>query len=119
MTLHDMQTRVDAWIKQYGVRYFHELTNVALLVEEVGEFSSIVARVYGDQSFKAGTQPLNTKEALADEMADIMFVLTCLANQMQIDLQEAITKNLEKKTLRDKDRHHQNPKLSQSGEADT
>lgn len=111
MTLREMQAKIDSWIQQYGVRYYHELTNVALLMEEVGEFSRIAARVYGEQSFKPGTQPADTKEALADEMADIVFVLTCLANQLHIDLEDAMTRNLEKKSTRDKDRHVQNPKL--------
>ena len=111
MTIQEMQSQTDAWIQQYGVRYFHELTNVALLMEEVGEFARITARVYGEQSYQEGTKPDDPKEALADEMADILFVLTCLANQMQIDLEDAMTKNLAKKTSRDKDRHQQNPRL--------
>lgn len=111
MTIKEMQDQVDAWIRQYGVRYYHELTNLALLMEEVGEFARITARVYGEQSFKAGTVPADPKEMLADEMADIVFVLTCLANQMQIDLDKAMVKNLEKKTRRDSDRHLSNPKL--------
>lgn len=106
-----MQGQIDSWIQQHGVRYFGELTNVALLMEEVGEFARITARTYGEQSYKKDTAPQDAKEALADELADILFVITCLANQMQVDLDDAIKKNLEKKTLRDKDRHQQNPKL--------
>ena len=106
-----MQETVDQWIKKYGVRYFDVMTNLALLMEEVGEFARITARVYGEQSFKEGATPPDTKEALADEIADIMFVLTCLANQMHIDLNKAMMRNLEKKTSRDKNRHGQNPKL--------
>lgn len=111
MTIKEMQMQIDSWIQQYGIRYFHELTNIALLIEEVGELARITVRVYGEQSFKEGTEPADPNEALADEMADIIFVITCLANQMHIDLEDAITKNLAKKTLRDKDRHLQNPKL--------
>lgn len=111
MTLTELQQQIDAWIKQYGVRYYNELTNTALLMEEVGEFARLAARVYGEQSFKAGTEPIDTKAALADELADILFVLTCLANQMHIDLDDATQKNLQKKTHRDQDRHAQNPKL--------
>ncbi len=112
MTIQELQTKVDAWIRQYGVRYYNELTNVALLMEEIGEFSRIAARVYGEQSFKPETEPSDIKEALADEMADILFVLACLANQMSIDLDDAVIRNLLKKTNRDSNRHQQNPKLS-------
>ena len=111
MTIQEMQENVDQWIKQHGVKYFHELTNVALLMEEVGEFARLVARQYGEQSFKPGTEPQNINADTADEMADIIFVLVCLANQMHIDLDVAVHNNLVKKTHRDKDRHHQNPKL--------
>jgi NTP pyrophosphatase (non-canonical NTP hydrolase) len=111
MTIQNMQEMVDLWIQKYGVRYFDVMTNLALLMEEVGEFARITARVYGEQSFKESTTPPDTKEALADEIADIMFVLTCLANQMHIDLNRAMMRNLEKKTSRDKNRHGQNPKL--------
>lgn len=97
---------MDRWIKTYGVRYFSELTNMAVLTEEVGEMARIVARKYGDQSFKAGE-----KDNLADEMADVLWVLMCMANQTGVDLTEAFRKNLEKKTNRDKDRHINNPKL--------
>lgn len=107
ISLSEAQQLVDAWIKQFGVRYFSELTNMAILTEEVGELARIFARKYGDQSFKKGEQPDN----LADEMADVLWVLICLANQTGVDLNEAFQKNLEKKTLRDKDRHQQNNKL--------
>ena len=106
MTLEDAQKTVDEWIKTYGVRYFSELTNMAVLTEEVGELARIMARTYGDQSFKAGE-----KTDLGDEMADVLWVLLCLANQTGVDLTEAFRKNLEKKTSRDKERHKNNPKL--------
>lgn len=105
MTLEEAQKEVDRWIKTYGVRYFSELTNMAVLTEEVGELARIMARKYGDQSFKEGE-----KCNLADEMADVLWVLLCLANQTGVDL-EAFHRNLEKKTNRDKDRHKNNPKL--------
>jgi len=106
MTLEEAQKTVDEWIKTYGVRYFSELTNMAVLTEEVGELARIMARTYGDQSFKAGE-----KTDLGDEMADVLWVLLCLANQTGVDLTEAFRKNLEKKTKRDKERHKNNPKL--------
>lgn len=106
MTLEEAQKTVDEWIKTYGVRYFSELTNMAVLTEEVGELARIMARTYGDQSFKAGE-----KTDLGDEMADVLWVLLCLANQTGVDLTEALRKNLEKKTSRDKERHKNNPKL--------
>lgn len=106
MTLSEAQQAVDDWIRTYGVRYFSELTNMACLTEEVGELARIVARRYGDQSFKAGE-----KTDLADEMADILWVLLCLANQTGTDLTEAFRRNLEKKTRRDATRHLENPKL--------
>ena len=106
MTLKELQNAVDQWIKTYGVRYFSELTNMAVLTEEVGELARIMARIYGEQSFKDGE-----KRDLGDEMADILWVLACLANQTGVDLTEAFRKNLEKKTARDKERHIQNPKL--------
>jgi NTP pyrophosphatase (non-canonical NTP hydrolase) len=108
MTIGEAQSRVDEWIGRYGVRYFSELTNMAILTEEVGEVARIISRTYGDQS--AGTAQLG-KEALADELADVLFVLVCLANQTGTDLEEAFRKNLEKKTTRDFDRHQQNDKL--------
>lgn len=106
MTLKEAQIEVDNWIKTYGVRYFSELTNMAVLTEEVGELARIMARTYGDQSFKKGE-----KHDIGDEMADILWVLICLANQTGIDLTEAFRKNLEKKTTRDINRHKNNPKL--------
>jgi NTP pyrophosphatase (non-canonical NTP hydrolase) len=106
MTLEEAQKTVDQWIKTYGVRYFSELTNMAVLTEEVGELARIMARTYGDQSFKEGE-----KHDLGDEMADVLWVLLCLANQTGVDLTEAFRKNLEKKTQRDKERHLNNPKL--------
>ncbi len=106
MTIEEAQKQVDTWIKTYGVRYFSELTNMAILTEEVGEVARIMARTYGDQSTKAGE-----KTELADELADVMWVLMCIANQTGIDLTEAFRRNLEKKTQRDKERHRNNPKL--------
>jgi len=108
MTIQEAQDKVNEWIKTYGVRYFSELTNMTILTEEVGELARIMARTYGDQSFKKTDLEAN----LADEMADILWVLICLANQTGVDLTEAFANNLEKKTLRDKDRHKQNPKLN-------
>jgi NTP pyrophosphatase (non-canonical NTP hydrolase) len=107
MTINEAQITVDEWIKTYGVRYFSELTNMVLLTEEVGELARVMARTYGDQSFKKSDLTSN----LADEMADILWVLLCLANQTGVDLTEAFQNNLEKKTLRDGERHKQNPKL--------
>jgi len=106
MELKELQERVDAWIKQYGVRYFSELTNMTCLTEEVGELARIMARRYGDQSFKAGE-----KNDLGDEMADVLWVLVCLANQTGVDLTAAVEANFAKKTARDKDRHKANRKL--------
>lgn len=108
MTIEQAQQMVDDWIKKYGVRYFNELTNMAILSEEVGEVARIIARTYGEQSL--GSEPF-TREDLADEMADVLFVLICLANQTGIDLEAAFQKNLAKKTSRDFDRHQQNDKL--------
>ena len=106
MTIKEAQDTVDQWIKTYGVRYFSELTNMAVLTEEVGELARVIARKYGDQSFKAGE-----KDNLGDEMADVLGVLLCLANQTGIDLTEELKKNIAKKTERDKQRHIQNKKL--------
>lgn len=108
MTIKEAQTTVDNWIKEYGVRYFSELTNMAVLTEEVGELARIMARTYGDQSFKDAELSKN----LGDEMADVLWVLICLANQTGVDLEEALKQNIEKKTLRDSERHLNNPKLS-------
>ncbi len=107
VTIKEAQERVDQWIKKYGVRYFNELTNMALLTEEVGEVARIMARLYGEQSSKA----TELKNELHDELADVLFVLICIANQTGIDLTEAFKKNLEKKTNRDSSRHLENPKL--------
>ncbi len=107
MTIQEAQSQVDQWIKTHGVRYFNELTNIAILTEEVGEVARIMARRYGEQSEKESDKDKD----LGDEMADVLWVLICLANQTGVDLTEAFEKNLEKKTARDKDRHHQNPKL--------
>jgi len=106
MTIEEAQKTVNNWIKTYGVRYFSELTNMAVLTEEVGELARVMARKYGDQSFKAGE-----KENLEEEMADVLWVLICLANQTGVDLTEAFRKTIEKKTNRDKDRHRNNLKL--------
>ena len=107
MTLNQAQEEVDQWIKTHGVRYFNELTNITILTEEVGELARIMARRYGEQSEKESDK----NKDLGDEMADVLWVLICLANQTGVDLTEAFKKNLEKKTARDKDRHYQNPKL--------
>ncbi len=106
LTIKDAQIAVDNWIKTYGVRYFSELTNMACLTEEVGELARIISRKYGDQSFKDGEQ-----QDPSEEMADILWVLICLANQTNVDLTQAFTKSLQKKTLRDAERHINNPKL--------
>lgn len=107
MTLTEAQGTVDQWIKTHGVRYFNELTNTAILMEEVGEVARIMARQYGEQSFKNNEKDKN----LGDEMADVLFVLICLANQTGVNLEEALKKNLEKKTSRDSERHKGNEKL--------
>ncbi len=107
MTITEAQKTVDDWIKAHGVRYFNELTNMAMLTEEVGEVARIIARRYGEQSEKESDK----NKDLGDEMADVLFVLICLANQCGIDLQAALNKNLDKKTARDSERHHNNEKL--------
>lgn len=106
MTIREAQDAVDCWIKEYGVRYFSELTNMACLTEEVGELARVIARTYGDQSFKRGE-----KANLGEEMADVLWVLLCLANQTGVDLTDELRKNFEKKTFRDRTRHLENPKL--------
>jgi NTP pyrophosphatase (non-canonical NTP hydrolase) len=111
LTLKELQATVDEWIRTIGVRYFSELTNLAVLMEEVGELSRVFARTFGDQSFKKSDAAYN----LSDEMADVLFVLVCLANQTGVDLDQAIRLNLAKKTERDKTRHRDNPKLSLDG----
>lgn len=113
MTIQEAQKTVDEWIKAYGVRYFSELTNIAVLTEEVGELAKIIARRYGEQSWKS-TDPRaadNGKQALGDEMADVLWVLLCLANQTGVDLTDELRKNIEKKTQRDQKRHLNNEKL--------
>lgn len=106
MTIRDAQDRVDQWIKTYGVRYFNELTNMACLTEEVGELARVIARKYGEQSFKEGES-----QDVSEEMADVLWVLICLANQTGVDLTAALKASIEKKTARDKDRHKANSKL--------
>ena len=122
MTIAQAQRKVDQWVNTIGIRYYNELTNMAILTEEVGEVARLIARIYGEQSFKKTEDALSAKEDLADEMADILFVLICLANQTGIDLTEAFAKNLEKKTTRDASRHANNRKLTnipkQEGGAD-
>ena len=108
MTIEEAQKKVDSWIKKYGVRYFSELTNMAILTEEVGEVARIIARKYGEQSEKES----DLNKELGDELADVFFVLVCIANQTGVNLTEAIENNLIKKTKRDKDRHHNNPKIN-------
>ncbi len=107
MEIQKLQSRVDEWIKKYGVRYFDELTNTTILMEEVGEVARIMSRRYGEQSEK----PSDKDKELGDELADVLFVLTCIANQTGVDLEEAVKKNLDKKTQRDHSRHRQNDKL--------
>src|ERR1700754_5053137 len=107
MTIEEAQQQVDGWIKTVGVRYFNELTNLGILMEEVGELSRLMVRTYGEQSFKESDK----NKQLSDEIADVLWVLICLANQTGVNLTEAFQKNIEKKNARDKDRHHQNPKL--------
>ena len=107
MTITEAQQSIDKWINTTGVRYFNELTNTALLMEEVGEVARVMSRQYGEQSFKESDKEVD----LGDEMADVLFVLMCLANQTNVNLEEALAKNLEKKTKRDGERHHDNPKL--------
>lgn len=106
MTIEEAQLNVDQWIKEHGVRYFDPMTNLAVLMEEVGELSRVFARKFGEQSFKAGET-----DNLEEEMADVLWVLMCLANQTDVDLTQALKKSIEKKTKRDKERHKNNPKL--------
>ncbi len=110
MELKELQTTIDTWITEHGVRYFDVLTNTALLSEEVGELSGLLARIHGEQSFKEESDE-KPKLQIADEMADVLFVLVCLANQLEIDLTKSMQKNLRKKTVRDQDRHKKNTKL--------
>lgn len=111
MEIKQLQAEVDQWIKTFGIRYFGELTNMAILTEEVGELARLMSRMYGEQSFKKEISEQTQKEMLADEMADVLWVLTCLANQTGVDLESALQKNISKKTKRDKDRHRSNTKL--------
>lgn len=111
MTIREAQQQVDQWITTIGVRYYHELTNMAVLMEEVGEVARLMARLYGEQSFKNPEQAETAPADLADEMADVLFVLICLANQTGIDLTDALERSLAKKTARDAERHANNPKL--------
>ena len=108
ITIREAQLQIDSWIKTTGVRYFNELTNMAMLTEEVGEVARIIARTYGEQSFKKS----DTQKELADELADVLFVLICIANQTGIDLTDALKKNIEKKTNRDSERHKDNEKIN-------
>jgi NTP pyrophosphatase (non-canonical NTP hydrolase) len=107
MTIEELQLKVDKWIKQHGVRYFNELTNTAILMEEVGELARHMARQFGEQSYKEGENPADLKK----EMADVLFVLVCLANQCGVNLEEVLLKNMEHKAERDTERHHNNPRL--------
>ena len=109
MRLQEAQQLIDEWIRTHGVRYFSELTNMAILTEEVGEVARIIARTYGEQSFKESDR----KAELADEMADVLWVLLCLANQTGVDMEEALKRNIEKKSSRDSTRHKENPKLNE------
>lgn len=120
LTLRQYQEKVDEWIKSVGVRYYSELTNTAVLMEEVGEVARIMARVYGEQSFKAGEEASfqELRRDLGDELADVLFVLVCLANQTGVDLTAAVRRNLEKKTRRDGERHRNNPKLKGNRDAE-
>jgi NTP pyrophosphatase (non-canonical NTP hydrolase) len=114
MTIAEAQATVDEWINDIGVRYFDPMTNMAVLMEEVGEVARLMARIYGEQSFKTPEGAADAPRQLADEMADVLFVLICLSNQCGIDLTDALKKNLDKKTQRDIDRHSGNPKLKSS-----
>jgi len=114
MTISEFQKEVNDWISNHGVRYFDPMTNMVLLMEETGELSRLMARMYGEQSFKEEPLPSDVMIMISDEMADIIFVLTCLANQTNIDLTSALESNLRKKTMRDSQRHHDNRKLSNS-----
>ncbi len=113
MTIQEAQERIDEWITTIGIRYYNELTNTAVLMEEVGEVARLMARLYGEQSFKTEVQATSAKTDLADEMADVLFVLICLANQTGVDLTDALRNNLDKKTKRDAERHARNEKLKE------
>lgn len=111
MTLQEAQQQVDEWINTIGIRYYNELTNTAILMEEVGEVARLMARIYGEQSFKTAEQAASAQEDLAEEMGDVLFVLICLANQAGVDLGQVLHQIMDKRTKRDKDRHANNPKL--------
>lgn len=111
MTIREAQETIDQWINTIGIRYYNELTNTAILMEEVGEVARLMARLYGEQSFKTQEKAATARKDLPDEMADVLFVLICLANQTGVDLTEALARNLEKKSIRDKERHANNEKL--------
>lgn len=111
MTLQEAQQQVDEWINTIGIRYYNELTNTAILMEEVGEVARLMARIYGEQSFKNPEQEATAKDDLAEEMGDVLFVLLCLANQAGVDLGDSLAKIMQKRTKRDKERHANNPKL--------
>jgi len=114
LTIQDAQQQVDEWIKTVGIRYYNELTNTAILMEEVGEVARLMARMYGEQSFKRPEDEINAKENLGGEMADVLFVLICLANQSGIDLDKELVKSMAKKTKRDTERHKNNTKINPS-----
>jgi NTP pyrophosphatase (non-canonical NTP hydrolase) len=111
MTIQEAQEKVDHWVNTIGIRYYGELTNTAILMEEVGEVARLMARIYGEQSFKTKAQEASAKDDLAEEMGDVLFVLLCLANQAEVDLGASLQKIMDKRTIRDKDRHANNPKL--------
>ncbi|MCI1265786.1 MAG: nucleotide pyrophosphohydrolase [Saprospiraceae bacterium] len=110
--MNDLQLEVDTWIKTYGIRYFSELTNLGILMEEVGELSRYMTRIYGDQSFKNNEDEVNAKAKIAEELADILFVTLCLSNQMNINIDKVFKSKMELRTIRDKERHLNNPKLN-------
>lgn len=118
MTLREAQEQVDQWINTYGVRYFHELTNLGILMEEVGELSRHLVRTYGEQSYKTRTSQAESQQAIREEMADVLWVLICLANQTGVDLTVALEESMAKKTARDRTRHLDNPKLKSTDPAD-
>ncbi|MBK8502316.1 MAG: nucleotide pyrophosphohydrolase [Saprospiraceae bacterium] len=113
MNINEWQQEVDSWISNHGVRYFDVKTNTIILMEEVGELARLIARMYGEQSFKQSISDQEQTNMLSEELGDVIFVLTCIANQTGIDLEKILSDNLEKKTLRDRERHHNNPKLSE------
>ena len=110
--MNKLQIEVDTWIKTYGIRYYSELTNLGILMEEVGELARYITRIYGDQSFKINEDALNAKAKISDELADILFVTLCLSNQMNINIEEVLKRKMELRTIRDKERHLNNPKLN-------